>query len=165
MKFKKRSGDSLSIIEVFGSAFALLIVIFLILNMLSEAEIQKRLENSIEEGSYKISWQNKGEGFIVIAFPKKLLIIEQAKMVETQHLCEANSAFVTYAKSKYKSNKKQIIFAIVEGGVATMKSARDCLMTTFPNKAVSVGWIIANDELLKAVSIDQIPAHIKKAIK
>jgi hypothetical protein len=165
MKFKKRIGSSLSIIEVFGSAFALLIVIFLILNMLSEAKIQKRLENSIEEGSYKISWQNKGEGFIVIAFPEKLLIIEKAKNVNTNQLCEANSPFVKYAKEKYKSQKKQIIFAIVQGGVATMKVARDCLMTTFPKKAISVGWIIANDELLKAVSIDQIPAHIKKAIQ
>jgi len=163
--FRKNNTESLSIVEVFGAAFALLIVIFLILNMMNEAQIQQRLENSIEEGSYKISWGNKGEGFVVIAFPQKLLIIEKAKYINKKQLCDNNSTFVNYAKKLYKSKKKQMIFAIVEGGVGTMKTARDCLMQTFKNKPISVGWIIANEELLKSVSINQIPGYIKKAIQ
>lgn len=157
--------SSFSIIEVFGSTFALLVVLFVILNIMTESQLQQRLEKTITEGSYKISWQNKSEGYIVIAFFDYLFIVEQAKKIAKADICKPNSAFINYAKKIYGNKKKQIVFALVEGSVHTMRLGRDCMRQIFPKKALLIAWIIANEELLKSVAIDQLPAYIKAVIK
>jgi uncharacterized SAM-binding protein YcdF (DUF218 family) len=161
---KKRFSD-FPMIEIFGTTFALLVVLFIIINILSETELQARLERTLEEGSYKISWDNNASGYIVIALPTKLLLVERSKTVPAQQLCAKNSEFVNYARYIYANKQKQIVFAIVEKGTHTMKLARDCMREIFPNKAISIAWIIANDELLKSVNINQLPGYIKTAIQ
>ena len=165
MKLNRLRISNVAAIEVFGAAFALLIVLFLMLNMLSESQIQTRLENQIEQGHYKISWDKQGEGFVVIAFPNKLLIVEKGHYIDQDKLCTSGSLFIDYARQIYQHAKQQLIFAILQQGIGTMRIARDCLMHIFPKKAISVGWIIANQELLKSVQINQIPSYIKKALE
>ena len=162
---KKHRFSNFSIIEVFGTTFALLVVLFVILNITSEAQLQQRLAKTIEEGSYKISWDNNAEGYIVIAFAKHLFIVEQAKKIPRADICAANSNFVKYARDVYSSKNKQIIFAIVEDATYSMRLGRDCLRSIFPNKRLSIAWIIANQELLKSVSVNQLPAYLKKAMQ
>ncbi|KAF3981092.1 MAG: hypothetical protein HFP81_08415 [Methylococcales symbiont of Hymedesmia sp. n. MRB-2018] len=157
--------SNFSIIEVFGGTFALLVVLFVILNIFSEAQIQQRLAQTIEEGEYKISWEKGNEGYIVIAFPSYMLIVQQQKKVDLANICASNSAFVNYARQIYADKKKQIVFAIVENATLTMRAGRDCMRQIFPKKPLSIAWIIANNELLKSVSIDNFPAYIKQTIK
>lgn len=164
-KHRKKHFSNFAIIEVFGSTFALLVVLFLILNIITETQLQQRLEKTIEEGSYKISWENKGEGYVVIAFPDYLFVVEQAQKIEKADICAHNSAFIDYAKQVYADKKKQIVFAIVEGATRTMRLGRDCMRRIFPKKRLLIAWIIANQELLKSVSINQLPNYIKKAIQ
>lgn len=164
-KTRKKHFSNFSIVEVFGGTFALLVVLFIILNIISEAQQQQRLERTIEQGSYKISWQNNSEGYIVIAFTDHLFIVEQAKKIPKANICSPNSAFVDYIRQIYNNNKKQIVFAIVEGATHTMRLGRDCMRKTLANKQLSIAWIIANQELLKSVNINQLPAYIKKAVQ
>lgn len=162
---KKHRYSNFSIVEVFGGTFALLVVLFVILNIITEAQLQQRLEKTVEEGEYKISWENNSEGYIIITFPEYLFIVEQSKKVAKANICKPNSAFVKYAQDIYTTTSQQIIFAIVENSTHTMKMGRDCMRQIFPNKRLSIAWIIANQELLKSVAIDQLPAYIKKAIE
>ena len=60
--------------------------------------------------------------------------------------------------------KTQIIFAITEGGVGTMKAARDCLMRMWPNRRISIGWIVANDDFLQAVRLQDLPSRIQRSL-
>jgi hypothetical protein len=161
----KKRFSSFPIIEIFGTTFALLVVLFVVVNILTENELQARLSKTLEEGSYKISWENNASGYIVIAFPHKLFIVEKSTNVEANAICSAGSSFVKYSQDIYADKKKQIVFAIVENGVHTMKRARDCMRKTFPNKAISIAWIVANEELLKSVNIGQLPSYIKNAVK
>jgi hypothetical protein len=164
-KSKKHIFSSFSIVEVFGGTFALLVVLFVVLNLISEAKLQQRLAKTIEQGSYKISWENEGEGYVIIAFNEHLFIVEQGKKVAQADICNPDGAFVPYVKNIYQSQKKQLIFAIVESGTLSMRLGRDCMRKILPNKYLSIAWIIANQELLKSVSINQFPAYIKKAIQ
>ena len=162
---KKDKHNSFAIIEVFGCSFGLLIVFFIILNIINESQTQERLDESSETGSYRINWQNQGEGFVIVTFADKLHILENKKSIATENICSYNSEFIKYAKSKYTDSKKQLIFAIVNQGVATMRVARDCLMSIYPNQSISIGWIAANNALIKAVGLEQIPPFIEKAIR
>jgi hemerythrin-like domain-containing protein len=162
---KREKFSNFPIIEVFGTTFALLVVLFIVLNIFTERDLQSRLEKTVEEGEYKISWENNSSGYIVITFEDNLFITENSKQVPVNDICKKDSAFIKYAKNIYSDKKKQIVFAIVENGTRTMKEARDCIREIFPKKAVSIAWIIANEELLKSVSIEQIPEYIKEAIK
>jgi hypothetical protein len=159
-------GDNYAIVEIFGGAFALLLVLFLLFNLISESTTAQRLaDTDNKDGIYNISWGSDGEGFVVLSFKDKLHIIENQQSIKRSNICHNNSAFISYAKNIYAQPKQQIIFAILEGGVGTMKTSRDCLMALFAGRKISIGWIIANQELLKAVNIKDIPPHIKKVIK
>lgn len=163
---KKNRFSNFSIIEVFGGTFAFLVVLFVILNIVTETELQKRLEKTVEEGSYKISWENQSEGYIVIAFPSYLFIVEHQQKVELRDICSPQSNFIKYFRAIYNTqSNKQLIFAIVEDATKSMRAGRDCMRKIMPNKQLSIAWIIANQELLKSVSINQLPAYIKKAIQ
>ena len=37
-------------------------------------------------------------------------------------------------------------------------------MRVLPNQTIAIGWIIANDELLKSVALNDIPAFVTKAV-
>ena len=70
-----------------------------------------------------------------------------------------------YIRRVYQAQRQQIIFAILEGSVPTMAEGRNCIMRTLPGQTVAIGWIIANDELLKSVSLNDIPAFVKQAVE
>lgn len=151
-------------VEIFGGVFALLLVLFLLLNTMSQAALFERLESASDEGLYKIGWGPQGSGYVVIAFPEELRIVETGEVVKKGAICAPGSPFIGYARKVYQPRRQQIVFTLLEGGVATMAEARNCLIKALPGRRLSIGWIMANNELLKSVSLDDIPAHIEKAL-
>ena len=147
-------------LEIFGGAFALLLVLFVIINMLNSSFSTPRDEETIDEGEYKISWGDDGSGYVVIAYPSRLWIIEEQVSVPRDQICAADSAFVKYAFSKYSSKDKQIIFTILDDAVKTTSIARNCIREIFPTIPVSIGWIVANSEFLKAINLKEIPPYV-----
>ena len=152
-------------VEIFGGVFALLMVLFLLFNLFSQAALMERLETSSEEGLHRVGWGAHGSGYVVITFPDELRIIETGETVEKGKICRSDSAFVSYARKIYNSKKQQLIFTLLEGSVATMAEARNCMLRIMPNKLLNIGWIMANEEFLKSVSLNDIPAYIDKVIK
>jgi hypothetical protein len=154
-------------VEIFGGIFALLLVLFLLMNLLSQAALAERLEAAAEEGLYRVGWGANGAGFVVLTFARELRIVENGETVAAGpdgDLCHPSSPFVRYVRRIYQGERQQIIFAILQDGVGTMAEARNCIMRVLPaERPVTVGWIIANDELLKSVSLGDIPAHVRQA--
>lgn len=158
------------LVEIFGGLFALLLVLFLLLNQLSriaaEEQRENRLEEGVDEGLYRVGWGPHGAGYVVIAFPQELHIVQTGSVIRRGQICAPGSPYRDYALQVYNSGpRQQIIFAILEGGVATMAEARGCLIELMPWRPLSVGWLIADNELLKSVSLDDIPYHIKKSLQ
>lgn len=151
-------------VEIFGGIFALLLVLFLLMNLFSTAALVERLEAASDEGLHRVGWGQSGSGFVVLAFPSELRIVETGETVARGEICAPASPFVAYALRVYRADRQQIIFAILEEGVATMAEARNCMMRTMPERALAIGWIIANNELLKSVSLGDIPAYVKQAV-
>lgn len=164
-KPKSESQPIFSAVEVFGSTLGLLIVLFLILITYSNSDIEARLKKTNIDGAFKISWGPSSNGFVILLLPDSLRILETGKTVPIRQICNSSSPFVSYAKKTYNSlDYNQLIFVILSKATSSMRSARDCLQLIFGRRRISIGWIIANDELLKAVKIDQIPPYIKKQI-
>ena len=42
-----------------------------------------------------------------------------------------------------------------------MAEARDCLRIMWPDTVVHIGWVIADNELMKSVMLDDIPQYIR----
>jgi hypothetical protein len=164
-KKKEKEQDDYAIVEVFGGAFALLLVLFLFFNLISESiSTQRLLDTKESQGKYNINWDNNSQGFVVLSFKNKAHILQTNQIINSADICKKNSPFIDYAHRVYDTGKNQIIIAILEGGVSTMRALRDCLSVIYVGKRISIGWIIANRELLKAVKIGDIPSHIKKVI-
>ena len=161
---RQQEKNSIPAIEIFGGIFALLLVLFLLVNLLSTSAMSERIEEVSEEGLYRINWQDSGVGYVVIAFPETIRIVETNETVSYDEICVANSPFVPYINKIYGTEKTQIIFALLENSVPVMRRARDCIQQLNPNKQVSIGWIIASNELLKSMKLDDIPAHIINTI-
>ena len=151
-------------VEIFGGIFALLLVLFLLMNLLSQAALVERLESASEEGLYRVGWGASGEGYVVLSFPSELRIVETGEAISAGAICRPDSPFVPYVRRVYQADRQQIVFAILDDGVATMAEARNCIMRIMPERLLSIGWIIANDELLKSVSLGDIPAFIRQAV-
>ncbi len=151
-------------VEVFGSTLALLIIIFILINLIVSSDIRAMLERSTEGAKYQVSWQDGSEGLVVISFPDKLRIIETNEQIPRAEICQAGSAFMRYVEKIYTTEKQQLIFAITEGGVGTMALSRNCLLQRWPQHAISIGWIIANRDLLSTVHLQSLPARIKRTI-
>lgn len=160
---ERRAGGA-PMVEIFGGIFALLLVLFLLMNLLSTAALVERLEAASDEGLHRVGWGASGAGFVVLAFPDELRIVETGETVPRRTICAPTSAFISYALRVYQAEGRQIIFAILEGGVPTMAAARNCMMRVMPERALAIGWIIANNELLKSVSLGDIPAYVQKAV-
>ncbi len=152
-------------VEIFGGVFALLLVLFLIINLFSQAALIERLEEATDSGLYRVGWGSSGTGFVVIAFPSEIRIVETGETVAGDQLCRPGSPFAAYVRKTYRSEKQQLIFAILEQGVTTMAAAHACMRKTLPDRRIAIGWIIANNELLKSVSLQDIPAFIKQAVE
>ena len=154
-----------AMIEIFGGIFALMLVLFLIINILSQGSIEERLETSKDEGLYRVGWESHGAGFVVMTFSDELRILETQESVKREDICNPSSPFVKYAYKIYNSSNNQIIFTILERSVPTMAVARNCMMELFPGKVLNIGWIIANNELLKSISLDDLPPYIENTIQ
>ncbi len=152
-------------VEIFGGVFALLMVLFLLFNLFSQASLMERLETSSDEGLYKIGWGAHGSGYVVITFPGELRIIETGEVVEKGKICKPGSAFIQYARKVYNAKRRQLIFTLLENSTTTMAEARNCMLRIMPGKQLTIGWIMANEELLKSVTLDDIPAYIDKVIQ
>lgn len=152
-------------VEIFGGVFALLLVLFLLINTFSQAALQERLSDINEGGAYKVDWGTRGSGYVVITFPGELRIVETSEAVRKDAVCDDGSPFVRYARKLYQTGNKQIVFTVLENSVATMAAARNCMMRIMPGKHLTIGWIIADRELLKSVSLDDIPPYIDEVIR
>ena len=159
-------GGDTPVVEVFGAAFALLLILFLLINLFAEQQLRAQVENTLEESVYKINWEQGAEGYIVLAFRDRMQIIEDKRISTYAEIKEScpTSAFADYARKVYDGQSTQIIFAIVDGGVRTMKAARDCLMNMWPERRISIGWIIANDDFMQAVNLQDLPPRIKRSL-
>ena len=146
---------------VFGGMFALMLVFLLIVNIFSEATVRERLQNTSEDGLYRIESQTGGFGYVVIVFPTSLRIVETGEGVTLGELCQPGSAYRVYAEKVYGDPEQQLLFFILDGSIQVMAAARNCLANMWPNRPINIGWVVADSEFLKSVVLDDIPSYIK----
>ena len=160
-------GGNTPMVEIFGAAFALLLILFLLINIFAEAELRAQVENTLEDSIYKINWEQGAEGYIVLTFPDRVHVIEKKEATNRADLRKdcAQTNFANYAREVYDKKNTQLIFAITTGSVSTMRLARDCLKDMWPNRRVSIGWIIANDDFLQAVRLEELPPRIRRSLE
>lgn len=156
------SNESIASIEVFGGVFAILMVLFLIINLLSTARLEERLDRLSDEGDFKIKWGEHGNGFVIITYPESLFIIETGKFEKYDDICSPKSEFIDYTRKVYSQKKSQIIFAVLDNSVGTMRKARDCIQETYKGKRVSIGWMIVDKSTMTAINLGDIPYYIDK---
>lgn len=161
-RHRAQEDNSAPMMAVFGGMFALMLVFLLVINVVSEAAIRERLKDSVEEGSYRIERMDGGSGYSVIVFPDALRIVETAQGVARGSICDEGSAFRTYAERIYNTNNDQLLFFILENSVSTMAEARNCIREMMWPRRISIGWVIADNEFLKSVILDDIPDYIKE---
>ena len=147
---------------IFGGVFGLLLVFLVVVNLYSEAAQRERLERGGEDGLYRIERLDGGSGYVVIAFSGELRIIETGASVSPESVCAAGSPFVDYARRVYENDGQQLVFFILEGSVTTMAAARECLRRMWPDRVLTIGWVIADNELLKSVALNDIPDYIRE---
>lgn len=145
---------------VFGGMFALMLVFLVVVNVVSEAAIRERISESTNEGHYRIERMDGSAGYSIIVFPEALRIVETAEGVDRADICKPGSAFRRYAERVYGEDD-QLLFFLLEGSVATMTQARNCLYQMWPHRELRIGWVIADNEFLKSVVIDDIPEYIR----
>ncbi|MGI9230026.1 MAG: hypothetical protein ACR2P9_09240 [Gammaproteobacteria bacterium] len=152
-------------VEVFGSTLALLIIVFILLNIIVSQDMQNMLDRSTESAKFKVSWQDGSEGLVVITYPGRLRILETNETVAQANVCDPQSPYLRYVEKIYNSGgRQQIIFAITENSVTTTAIARNCLRERFLDRTISIGWIIASRDLLSTVRLQDLPARIKRSI-
>ena len=156
---------SIPMVEIFGSTFVLLLILLFIFNVLNRPAGHSRLEETVEEGEYRISWDETTHGYVLLVFPQKIKIIEKNLFVPRNRICSRGAGFIEYAREKYVSARQQLIFTILEGSVATMAEARECLRRIMPGREISIGWMVANNEFLKAVKLEDIPAYMDRVLE
>ncbi len=146
---------------VFGGMFALMLVFLVVVNVVSEAAIQERLKESADNGDYRIERMDGGSGYSIIVFPEMLRIVETAEGVARGEICSPGSAYRRYAQRIYENEDDQLLFFLLEGSVSTMAEARDCIREMWPGQERHISWIIADNEFLKSVMLDDIPEYIR----
>lgn len=146
---------------IFGGVFGVLLVFLVVVNLYSDAAQRERLERGSEDGLYRIERLDGGSGYVVITFPDELRIIETGRSVKPNEVCAGGSPFVDYAQRVYQENGSQLVFFMLEGSVPTMALARECLRQMWPQQVLAIGWVIADNELLKSVALNDIPDYIQ----
>ncbi len=147
---------------IFGGVFGLLLVFLVIVNLYSDAAQRERLERGDEDGLYRIERLDGGSGYVVITFPGELRIIESGRSINPTTVCDAGSSFRDYARRVYENDGDQLVFFMLEGSVPTMAAARECLRSMWPQQVLTIGWVIADNELLKSVALNDIPNYIRE---
>ena len=159
---RQQEDNSTPMMAVFGGMFALMLVFLVVINVVSEAAVRERLKDSTEDGTYRIEREDGGFGYSVIVFPEAIRIVETAQGIGRGSICEPNSAFREYAERIYRDSNDQLLFFILENSVAMMAEARNCLREIMWPQQISIGWVIADNEFLKSVILDEIPEYIKE---
>lgn len=147
---------------IFGGVFALMLVFLLLVNLHSSEEVRERLEQASEHGLYRIERVDGGAGYAVIVFPDAVRIVETGADASLGAICAPGSAFVEYAQRIYGQEQQQIVFFLLEGSIGAMFEARECLRDLWPARVLTIGWVVADSELLKSVSLDDIPPYIRE---
>ena len=147
---------------IFGGVFGLLLVFLVVVNLFSDAAQRERLERGGEDGLYKIERLDGGSGFVVITFPGELRIVETGVSVSPKTVCDGGAPFPEYARRVYETHGDQLVFFMLEGSVPTMSAARECLRSLWPEQTLTIGWVIADNELLKSVALNDIPDYIRE---
>ncbi len=151
-------------LAIFGGAFALMLVFLLLVSVLSSESVRERLQGASEQGLHRIVREDGGAGYVVIVMPDSLRIVENGGTVALGGICRLGSAFVDYARQVYAKQRDQIVFFLLEGGVPVMAEARECLRGLWPGQALTIGWVMADNEFLKSVALDDIPAYIQEYV-
>ena len=146
---------------IFGGVFALMLVFLLLVNIFSSNAVRERLDRSSEHGLYRIERMDGGAGYVVIVFPETIRIVETGAGVPAVAICKPGSAFVGYARRIYEQENDQLVFFLLQGSIGAMSQARECLRGMWPDQALTIGWVVADNELLKSVSLDDIPPYIR----
>ena len=157
----RQEENNAPMMAIFGGVFALMLVFLLVVNLFSGSAVRERLDRASEHGLYRIERMDGGAGYVAIAFPDALRILETGARVPAGSVCEPGSAFVDYARRIYEQERDQLVFFLLQGSVGTMSEARECLRGMWPDRVLTIGWVIADNELLKSVSLDDVPAYIR----
>ncbi len=150
---------------VFGGMFALMLVFLLVINVVSEAAVRERLKESSNDGDYRIERMDGSSGYSIIVFPEALRIVETAEGVARGEICKPGSPYRRYAQRIYENTNDQLLFFLLEGSIATMAEARNCIRSMWPGEDLHIGWVIADNEFLKSVILDDIPEYIQDHVE
>ena len=164
MPSKERQLDDDSnapMMAVFGGMFALMLVFLLIVNIFSESAVRERLQDTAEDGLYRIQSENGGFGYVVIVFPSTLRIVETGEGIPEAEICSLGGPYRNYAERVYTDKDQQLLFFVLEGSIPVMAEARNCLARIWPDREIKIGWVIADNEFLKSVMLDDIPSYIR----
>ena len=146
---------------IFGGVFALMLVFLLLVNLFTGSAVRERLDRASEHGLHRIERMDGGAGYVVIVFPEAIRIVETGTGAPAGAVCEPGSAFVDYARRIYEQERDQLVFFLLQGSIGTMSEARECLRGMWPDQVLTIGWVVADNELLKSVSLDDVPAYIR----
>ena len=158
----RQEENNAPMMAIFGGVFALMLVFLLLVNVFSSTAVRERLERASEHGTYRIERMDGGAGYVVIVFPEAIRIVETGAGVSIGAICEPGSTFVDYARRIYEGKQDQLVFVLLQGSIGAMFEARECLRGMWPDQVLTIGWVIADDELLKSISLDDIPAYIRE---
>jgi hypothetical protein len=153
--------ELLPLAQVFGGAFALLITLFLMIHNLSGAGQSRSLppRSPAQTGPIQISWLARGSGWTVIARPDRVRIVQDGQEAFQGRICETTSPFRKYVRDRYKEGMN-VVLVVLDGGVDVALEARNSIWEEH-GEGSQVGWIIADLELLKSLSVDKLPAHVQ----
>ena len=146
---------------IFGGVFALMLVFLLLVNLFSGSAVRERLDRASEHGLHRIERMDGGAGYVVIVFPDAIRIVETGTGVSAGAICEPGSAFVDYARRIYGQERDQLVFFLLQGSIGAMSEARECLRGMWPDRVLTIGWVIADNELLKSIPLGDVPAYIR----
>ena len=146
---------------IFGGVFALMLVFLLLVNLFSGSAVRERLDRASEHGLHRIERMDGGAGYVVIVFPDAIRIVETGTGVSAGAVCEPGSAFVDYARRVYGQERDQLVFFLLQGSIGAMSEARECLRGMWPDQVLTIGWVIADNELLKSIPLGDVPAYIR----
>ena len=158
----RQEENNAPMMAIFGGVFALMLVFLLLVNLFSSHAVRERLDRASEHGTYRIERMDGGAGYVVIVFPEAVRIVETGAGVSAGTICEPGSAFVDYARRIYEEERDQIVFVLLQGSIGVMFEARECLRAMWPDQVLTIGWVVADNELLKSVSLDEIPIYVRE---
>ena len=157
----RQEENNAPMMAIFGGMFALMLVFLLLVNVYSSEAVRERLDRASEHGLHRIERMDGGAGYVAIVFPGEIRIVETGAVAPAGSLCEPGAPFREYAQRTYAAERDQIVFFLLEGSIGTMFEARECLRRIWPDRVLTIGWVVADHELLKSLSLDDVPEYIR----